>query len=275
VDSGLTDASERPTDDEYDRYAYLVRFFRELDYLPAAIRDSSPFALQPALFNALLVQANRDLAEIARAIGSDAARFEAWADRTAAGLESRLWSEEDAVYADFDVRAGDFVEARTAAGLAPLYAGVPSRARAERMVERLADSRVDVGESGWAVTSLAPDNPGFQPTRYWRGPLWPILNWVLQRGLDRYGFPALAARVRSGVIELSRAGGFWEHYSPLTGRGQGGEQFAWTAGLVLDLLYEQSQNGGRGWTEREANQTIDQQRQPSSELGAASGTERS
>ena len=40
----------------------------------------------------------------------------------------------------------------------------------------------------WAVTSLAADEPGFQPTRYWRGPIWPILNWVLQRGLDRYGY---------------------------------------------------------------------------------------
>ncbi len=104
------------------------------------------------------------------------------------------------------------------------------------MVERLAGSRVPVGASGWAVTSLSPDDPGFQPTRYWRGPVWPILNWVLERGLERYGYSEEAEQVRQAVVELGRSQGFWEHYDPLTGRGHGAEQFAWTAGLVLDLL---------------------------------------
>ena len=36
----------------------------------------------------------------------------------------------------------------------------------------------------WAVTS-SPDDPGFLLARYWRGLIWPILNWALQRGLDR------------------------------------------------------------------------------------------
>ena len=121
-------------------------------------------------------------------------------------------------------------------GLAPLYAGVPTVERARRMVERLAGSRVDVDASGWAVTSLAPDDPGFVPTRYWRGPIWPILNWVLQRGLDRYGFTTLAKEVRRALIDLSGRSGFWEHYNPTTGAGHGGENFAWTAGLVLDIL---------------------------------------
>ena len=43
-------------------------------------------------------------------------------------------------------------------------------------------------------------------------------------------------QVRQAVLELGRSEGFWEHYDPVTGRGHGGEQFAWTAGLVLDLL---------------------------------------
>ena len=87
------------------------------------------------------------------------------------------------------------------------------------MVERLADSRVPVGDSGWAVTSLSPADPGFQPTRYWRGPVWPILNWVLQRGLERYGYRERAAQVRQAVVDLGRSAGFWEHYDPLTGKG--------------------------------------------------------
>jgi Trehalase len=237
VDDRIADAAERPSDDEYDRYVYLVGLFRELSYEPSRIREAVPFALQPVLFNSLLVRSNRDLAEIARVVGSDPEPFETWADLTGGGLES-LWDEEQALYVDYDVVAQERVDVGTAAGLAPLFAGVPSSRQAERMVEHLAGSRVAVGTTGWAVTSLAPNNPGFQPTRYWRGPVWPILNWVLQRGLERYGYSDEAEQLRQGVIELGRRAGFWEHYNPLTGRGHGGGQFAWTAALVLDLLQD-------------------------------------
>ena len=246
VDVRIADAAERPSDAEYDRYVYLVGLFRRLAYEPSRIRDEVPFALQPVLFNSLLVRSNRDLAEIARVVGSDPDPFEAWAEATAVGLDG-LWDEERALYVDYDVIAEKRVGLGTAAGLAPLYAGVPARSRAARMVERLAGSRVPVGASGWAVTSLSPADPGFQPTRYWRGPVWPILNWVLERGLERYGYSEEAEQVRQAVVELGRSEGFWEHYDPLTGRGHGGEQFAWTAGLVLDLLTD----GGPAATPRE------------------------
>ena len=235
VDVRIAEASERPSDAEYDRYVYLVALFRELGYQPARIREVAPFALQPVLFNSLLVRSNEDLTEIARLLGEYTEPFETWARSTATGLES-LWDDERALYVDYDVVGAERVGRATSAGLAPLYAGVPAPSRAERMVERLAASRVPVGDSGWVVTSLSPTDPGFQPSRYWRGPVWPILNWVLERGLERYGYRDRAEQVRRAVVELGRSAGFWEHYDPLTGRGQGGEQFAWTAALVLDLL---------------------------------------
>ncbi len=237
VDVDLAEASERPSDAEYDRYAYLVRLFRDLGYRQDEIREVTPFAVQPVLFNSLLVQSNRDLAEIARVLGADPEPFEAWAELTAARIEEQLWDEEGSIYLDYDVRAGERISTRSGAGFAPLYAGVPSAERAERIIGRIDSAGVAFGEHGWAVTSLPPDDPRFEPTLYWRGPVWPIVNWVLYRGLARYGFAELAARVRSALLELSRGDGFWEHYSPATGRGHGGEQFSWTAALVLDLLF--------------------------------------
>ena len=235
IDVDVADAAERPTDEEYDRYTYLVGLYRELDYDPAAIRDATPFALRPVLFNALLVQGDLDLAEISEIVGQPSDEFRERASKTASEIDATLWDEDGALYADVDVRAGGFVPARSAAGLAPLLAGVPDAGRAARMVERLADSRVAVGDD-FAVTSQAAGQPGFQPTRYWRGPIWPILNWVLQRGLDRYGYAAAARQVRGAMLDLADRSGFWEHYSPVTGRGHGGADFAWTAGLTLDLL---------------------------------------
>lgn len=242
VDVHIADAGERPSDGEYDRYAYLVGLFRENAYDPERIRAETPFAIRPVLFNALLVQSNRDLAELARAVGADAARFEAWAERTASDLDD-LWDGETGVYRDFDVRAGAPLRSWCSAGLAPLYAGVPTAERAARMVESLAAAGVPVGPDGWAATSLPPDDPRFRPTLYWRGPVWPILNWVLHRGLARYGFDETAEQVRATVVSLARDAGFWEHYDPLTRRGHGGDEFAWTAALVLDLVGSMSTNG--------------------------------
>ena len=88
---------------------------------------ATPFALQAALFNSLLVQSNRDLAEIAPARRRPRA-VRAWAAQTAAGVDAKLWDEEAAVYVDYDVAAGRRVGVRTA-GLAPLHAGIPSGER--------------------------------------------------------------------------------------------------------------------------------------------------
>src|SRR3954453_632992 len=96
VDVQLADAAERPTDAEYDRYAYLVSLFRDLDYRADAIRDATPFAIRPVLFNSLLVQSNHDLAELARIVGADPTPFEEWANRIAATLEAALWDEDEA-----------------------------------------------------------------------------------------------------------------------------------------------------------------------------------
>jgi mannosylglycerate hydrolase len=246
VDTELTDAAQRPTSADYDRYAYLVGVFREHAYDATAIREASPFVIQAVIFNSLLVQSNRDLAELARAVGADAAPHEARAEETAAAMNDRLWDDAAGLYADFDVRAGELLTTPTSGAFTPLYAGVPSAERADKLIARLEGSGVALAEQEWALASLPPDDPRFEPTLYWRGPIWPVMNWFLYRGLVRYGHLDLARRVRATLVELPRRSGFWEHYSPENGSGHGGERFSWTAALMLDALVDQSSNAPGG-----------------------------
>jgi Trehalase len=236
VDLDFVDAAQRPTDAEYDRYAYLVKLYRDWGYDSSRIREGSPFAVYDVLFNSLLVQANRDLAEIARVLELDPEPFEAWAKRTAAGLDARLWDAAEVSYGDFDVRADRRVRAQTSAAFAPLFAGIPTPERARHMLDRLLASSVAVDGAGRVVTSVAPGDANYDPALYWRGPVWPMINWVLHAGLRRYGFVDEAQEIRTALLELVRREGFWEHYNATTGRGQGTEQVSWTAALVLDLL---------------------------------------
>ena len=238
IDRTLVNPAERPTDWEYDRYAYLVKLYRDLGYNGAAIRDACPFVVHDVLFNSLLVQSNRDLAKLAREAGADPERHDQRAALTAAALD-QLWSEEEDAYFDRDVRSGEQIPVLAGSAFAPLYARAPSTERARALVGRLDRFRVEVPPAGWAIPSLGTADPSFEPIRYWRGPVWPIVNWVTYRGLRRYGYDEHAVQLRAGLLELARREGFREHYNPITGRGQGGEQFAWTAGLILDLLAAQ------------------------------------
>jgi hypothetical protein len=245
VDADFVDAAQRPTNEHYDRYAYLVKLYRDRRYDPERIRADCPFVVQDVLFNSILVQANRDLAEIARVLGSDPEPFEDWADQTAAGLDAALWDETETMYFDYDVRAETRIRSRTGAGFGPLYAGVPNAGRADALLDRLRACEVAVHGIGRVVASVPPGDPSFEPARYWRGPVWPMLNWVAHAGLRRYGFEEEATEIRHGLLELARREGFWEHYDAVTGHGGGTEDLSWTAALVLDLLdAEHDEEGG-------------------------------
>jgi hypothetical protein len=247
VDVDFVDAAQRPTDAQYDRYAYLVKLYCDWGYDPGRTREECPFVIRDVLFNSLLVQSNRDLAEIARALDADPGRFEAWAEQTAAGLDAALWDETEAMYLDYDVRAENSIRAKTGAGFSPLYAGVPGPERARRLLESLEPCEVTLEGVGRVVATVPPDDPRFEPALYWRGPVWPMINWVAHAGLRRYGFVAEANEIRDAMLQLARREGFWEHYNAVTGRGEGTEQLSWTAALVLDLLdAEPDDEGGRG-----------------------------
>lgn len=209
---------------------------------PGPDRPKFPFLVQDVLFNTLLCQANRDLAEIATILGEDPTPFEAWAETTAEAINTKLWDEEHGIYLDFDVVGGEPVPAHVAAGFTPLYAGIPDTGRAQRMCGYLNTScfcRLD--EPCYAVPSYDKGEPGYSPTRPWRGPIWININWLLYRGLRRYGHHEYAQWVRQAIIGLPRRHGFYEYYDPDRGQGHGSDHFSWTAALMLDVLCEEGE----------------------------------
>ena len=235
-DTNVVPAQDRPASAEYDRFAYLVQFFAERDYDEARIREDCPFLVQDALFNALLCQANRDLAEIARVLDEDPSRFEDRAEQTARAMNRKLWDEEHATYLDFDLVADRPLRVYVAAGFSPLFAGIPGEDRAGRMVEALESPSFCLGdESVRAVPSYDRYGFGFSPDRYWRGPVWVNIDWLLMRGLERYGFDEQADRLRQSIVELIENEGFHEYFDPMSGRGHGSGFFSWTAALFLEV----------------------------------------
>lgn len=242
ADTHTVSAQDRPTDAAYDRFAYLVQLFADHNYDEARIREDCPFLVQDVMFNSLLCQSSRDLAEIARILGEDPSTHEERAEQTAQAMNQKLWDEEHSTYLDFDLVADQPIYVYVAPNFLPLYAGIPSEDRAQRMVDRLQNTGFSLGgENIIPVPSYDPYGFGFSPDRYWRGPVWININWLLMRGLERYGFDEQAANLRQAIIRLCRDEGFHEYFDPKSGAGEGSVLFSWTAALLIDVLMD-----GRG-----------------------------
>jgi glycogen debranching enzyme len=240
VDTEIVDSADRPSNEEYDRYAYLVKVAYDNGYEEARIREACPFLIKDVLLNAIWVKANHDMVEIARVLGEDWKPFLEWADLTEHHLNSDLWVDKTSIYLDYDMTTGSLIDSHVAAGFTPLFAGVPSRNRAVKICERLnTHSFCRLDHVCLSVPSYDKKKPGFSGHQYWRGPIWINMNWLLYHGLKGYGLYDYAARVKKSMLKLAGDCGLFEYYDPDSGRGHGAENFSWSAALVLDLIYEE------------------------------------
>ena len=79
--------------------------------------------------------------------------------------------------------------------------------------------------------------PGFDRRRYWRGPVWANLNWLLARGLRGHGLIAQAAALERTTLSLIERAGMRDYFDPITGDGLGSDDFSWTAAVAVDMLH--------------------------------------
>ena len=238
----VKDPSERPTAAEYDHYLSLLESLKHARYDEAAIYDSHPFLVKDVLFSAILVAANEALLKIAEVIQAPQEEQElvaAWITRGRLGLDER-WDPELGLCLDYDVRAEAPVRARTVAGFAPLLAGGIGRERLEALLEPL-DSPEFLGneEPRWSLPpSPSPEDPGFHARSYWRGPSWPVADWLLWWSLTRAGEPERAQEIRQASLKRIVCSGFAEYFEPFTGEPLGSANQSWTAAVTLDWLAE-------------------------------------
>src|SRR5829696_1483392 len=238
----VDEASERPTKEEYDRYLWLVELLRKASYEEAVIQRSHPFLVKDVLFSAILVAANEallSLAGLVEAPDEDRARIEDWISRGRRGLED-CWEPELDLCLDHDLRVDKPLHARTIAGFAPLVAAHAGSERLDALQENLfSPAFAGNGALRWPLPpSTSPDEARFNPRAYWRGPVWPIISWLIWRSLKRIGEKERADILRDAALEQLASASFAEYYEPFTGEPLGSDDQSWTAAVALDWLAE-------------------------------------
>ena len=230
-DTQHVDADQRPHKADYDRYMALVQFCRGRKWDPQAIAAECPFWVADVGMNAILLRAEQDLAALADALGNGiiAKNARRRAARLMAGVEA-LWSEAAGGYVSLDLRRSEHAADLSAGTFLPLYAGAVPEGRLEPLMTIFKAWSAAVP---YTIPSFDPVHALFDPVRYWRGPVWAVVNWMIADGLKRHGEIAVAEQVRASTAALMEGAGFYESYSPVDGQGCGGDDFTWTAAIWL------------------------------------------
>jgi hypothetical protein len=236
----VEDATQRPSDTEYDRYLWLVEEMRRVRYDDAAVRRTVGFAVEDVFFSAILALACDALADMGdgdvRRAG-DVEVLREWADRFRTGVAASA-SPVSGLARDRDVRTGKWIETETIAGFSPLLCGGMDR-ESERRMLALLDSERWTGHPLLRVAvppSTSPDSPDFRPREYWRGPQWPFATWLFGWSFGIRGWPDRAASIRQEGLRLAGDGTFAEYYHPFTGEPLGSLNQSWTAAAVIDWI---------------------------------------
>ena len=244
-DTTHVDAAQRPSKREYDHYLHIIEIAKEHNYDDDKIAALSPFLVQDPLFNAMLIKSNAALIELYELIGGEGEKIKKlniWQQKSISSFNEKLFDKELGAYVYYDLRNEKHIRHISSSSFSPLFAGIPSQERAEVLLQTMIEKFG--GDNKYLCASFNPESDRFNPRKYWRGPVWINMNWLLYYGLKNYKFNDIAERIKNDSIELIERDGFYEYFDcrKETGEGNrigyGGNNFSWTAALLIDLLHE-------------------------------------
>lgn len=232
-DTGHVDAAMRPRDEDYHRFIHLVDTYAACGWEPAKQWERTPFKIAEVQTTGILLKAGEDLEYIAKSLGlaAEAEELSRFNDLTRRALLAQ-WRPQLSRFVSRDLISGQDIEAPTHAGFIPLLA-----LDLETWMAEAAVAEMKLWSEGMKVVfpTTKPFVESWEPKRYWRGPVWAIINWLLIDGLNRNGQAEMAETLRLSTTDAIETEGFAEYFDPTTGEGCGGLGFSWTAAAYLHL----------------------------------------
>lgn len=217
-------------DDHLKKRLGLVSANRECDF-NVGVCMKKHFWVKDVPFNSLCIKNLNTLSEIALLLGytEDAESFKLNSDLIARAMREFMW--QDGTFWPIDIDHNK-IKVSTWAHFAPMIANLYSPEEARLIVEKYFTAEELLGEFG--IRTVSKKEKSYDPTGFWRGPIWMVPHWVIYKGLINYGFTKEADLIKEKSLQLIEKSGFREYFNPETGEGYGAEDFTW-GGLVLDM----------------------------------------
>ena len=225
----------RPTNEDYDYYVALLQLFKTHKYDQVKLYEISPFKVADIGINSILARANSDLLYMMTLCDSseeDRQTVLNWLDMQAKAFE-RFWNSDRGVYQSINLITGEKLDFVTSGSFLSLWSGLIPFENASVMASTLENMR---HTTKVLVPSLRADDAKYDRYRYWRGPVWAIINFMIYDGLKIYDQKLLADQIFNTTRTAIKTYGFKEYYDPVSGEGLGGDNFSWTAAMWLYWL---------------------------------------
>jgi hypothetical protein len=233
INDGLLSYGSHPADNPFQepatQTAGTARYESGMDDSP--MYEGVPFnlsthtlELQDVGLTSLVIADSEALADMAEVLGR-AAEANELRERAALlrGRMESLWDEGVGLYLNRRTDTGELSRRLSPTLFYPLLAGVPNADRARRMVSgHLLNP--DEFWGPWVLPSVARDDPSFPSQRYWKGAIWPPLNFLTYLGLRQAGLFEVASELSTRSLDLllgewRRKGYVSENYSAEHGTG--------------------------------------------------------
>jgi putative isomerase len=129
----------------------------------------------------------------------DAAEFAGLAESSRRLIREHLWDGDRGIFANRQ-RGGDFVRSISPTSFYPLMCGAATEEQAASLLRHLSDEKTFAGD--FVLPNATRDDPAFDENVYWRGRIWPNVNYLVWLGLRRYGFLAEAGQLATQSYDL-------------------------------------------------------------------------
>lgn len=200
---------------------------------------------ESADLNAFLVAEKHYLSKMADILGKESLvqKYQNEADEVTKFIQTYMFDKETGFFYDVDLDTKEALVNRGKGpeGWIPLWAEVATDEQASRVVKNL----LDVNQFNTLVPfpTAAKGNPRFNPTGYWRGPVWLSPAWFGLKGMVNYGHSKeavlLANKLLNNADGLTIKGqAIRENYHPMTGEGLSCYNFSWSSAHILMILHE-------------------------------------
>lgn len=169
------------------------------------------------------------VAELGEELGRPVSRWKSARDEVLGALLDQLWTSEG--FIAIGALSGRRSGTTSLLSLLPLVLGerLPLEVR-DTMAARLERHLTAFGPATEPVES-----PLYEDDGYWRGPIWAPSTALVEDGLRRSGFDALADTVSERFRGLCERSGFAENFDARTGEGLRDRAYTWTAAVYLTL----------------------------------------
>jgi glycogen debranching enzyme len=191
---------------------------------------------------AYLVLQLRELADLAALLDAptESADWRRTADRMYRDLVAHLWTGRR--FRTRDALTGDSWTSKSLLELMPIVLGAElDHDIAERVAQRIGAHLTAHG-----LATERPDSPHYTSDGYWRGPVWAPATVLIEDGLRRAGYTALANDISDRFRALCEKSGFAENFDAQTGAGLRDRAYTWTAGAYLILAAEHQDRRSSG-----------------------------